>query len=197
MRGLNVNMSTFIRTIPLLALCVCGLAVAGPASAETKIGVVNFQQLLQEAPQTKAAMKSLEAEFAPRQRELLSMQSDLKTKDAKLQREGPMMADTERVKAETALRDEQSEFQSKASSFKDDVNAQRNAELGKVQRYLLLQIQDYATAKGFDLILGDGVFYAKQAYDITPSVLAVLMTKPVNLPDTTGGAAKKPGGKKQ
>lgn len=190
-------MSTFIRTLPLLALCVCGLAAAQAASAETKIGVVNFQQLLQEAPQTKAAMKSLETEFAPRQRELLSMQTDLKTKDAKLQREGPMMADTERVKAETALRDEQSEFQTKASSFKDDVNAQRNAELGKVQRYLLLQVQKYATSKGYDLILGDGVFYAKKNFDITPSVLAVLMTKPATLPDTSSGAAKKPGGTKQ
>ncbi len=47
-------MSTFNRSIPLLALC--GLLAAGQASAEIKLGVVNFQKLLEEAPQTKAAM---------------------------------------------------------------------------------------------------------------------------------------------
>ncbi len=184
-------MSTFTRTIPLLALCLCGLAVARGANAETKIAVVNFQQLLQEAPQTKAAMQTLNNEFSPRRRKLLEMQSDLKSKDADLQKNGPMMADAERLKAEDALRDEQRDFQAKASAFQDDVTTQRNEELGRVQRFLLEQIQAYARTKGYDLVLGDGVFYAKQSYDITPAVLALLMTKPANVPNTP---AKKPGG---
>ena len=189
-------MSTFTRSMPLLALCLCGLAFAQGASAESKMGVVNFQKLLQEAPQTKAAMQTLESEFAPRRRDLLAMQSDLKSKDDRLQKEGPMMADADRVKAENALRDEQRDFQSKASAFQDDVSSRRNEELGKVQRFLLEEIQQYATSKGFDLVLGDGVFYAKDSYDITPAVLAVLMTKPAKLPESAPGAAKKPGGAK-
>ena len=191
MRGLKVNMSTFTRTIPLLALCLCGLAVAQGASAETKIAVVNFQQLLQEAPQTKAAMQTLQNEFSTRRRKLLVMQGDLKSKDAQLQKNGPMMADAERLKAEDALRDEQRDFQAKASAFQDDVTTQRNEQLGRVQRFLLEQIQAYARTKGYDLVLGDGVFYAKQSFDITPAVLALLMTKPATVPSTP---AKKPGG---
>ena len=41
-------MSTFIRRIPFLALALCGLFAAGQASAEIKIGVVNFEKLLGE-----------------------------------------------------------------------------------------------------------------------------------------------------
>jgi len=52
--------------------------LSGPASAEIKMGVVNFQKLLEDAPQTKTAMQALESEFAPRRRELLTMQNDLK-----------------------------------------------------------------------------------------------------------------------
>ncbi|MDE2304774.1 MAG: OmpH family outer membrane protein [Gammaproteobacteria bacterium] len=188
-------MSTFTRPVALLALCLCGLTLAQGASAQTKIGVVNFQRLLQEAPQTKAAMQTLETEFASRRRDLLSMQSDLKSKNDKLQKEGPMMADADRVKSENALRDEQNDFQSKARSFQDDVTARRNQELGKVQRFLLQEIQQYATSKGYDIVFGDGVFYAKESYDITPGVLALLMTKPANLPETAPTPAKKPGGK--
>jgi len=78
---LGINMSTFNRSIPVLALMLCGLLGAQQAmSAEVKMGVVNFQKLLEEAPQTKAAMAALENEFAPRRRELLTMQNDLKAR---------------------------------------------------------------------------------------------------------------------
>jgi outer membrane protein len=190
-------MVNFNRSIPLLVLCLCGLAVSGPASAEIKLGVVNFQKLLEEAPQTKAAMQALENEFAPRRRELLTMQNDLKAKDEKLQKEGAVMAEADRAKAEKTLRDQQREFSRKAGEFQDDASTRRNEEIGKVQRYLVGEIQGYAVAQGFDLVLGEGVFYAKAPYDITANVLAVLATKPAALPaqaPATPAAPAKPTG---
>jgi outer membrane protein len=175
-------MSTFNRSIPFLALCLCGLLAAHPASAEVKMGVVNFQKLLEEAPQTKTAMAALENEFAPRRRELLTMQNDLKARDEKLQKEGAVMAEADRAKAEKTLRDQQREFSRKAGEFQDDASTRRNEEIGKVQRYLVTEIQGYAAAQGYDLVLGDGVFFAKGPLDITANVLALLATKPATLP---------------
>ena len=125
-------MSTFIRGIPVLLLGLCGLLAAQQASAEIKVCVVNFQKLLEDAPQTKTAMSALENEFAPRRRELLTMQNDLKARDEKLQREGAVMAEADRAKAEKSLRDEQREFSRKAGEFQDDASTRRNEELGKV-----------------------------------------------------------------
>jgi outer membrane protein len=181
-------MSTFIRSISLLALGLCGLVASGQASAEIKMGVVNFQKLLEEAPQTKTAMQALENEFAPRRRELLTMQNDLKARDEKLQKEGAVMAEADRAKAEKTLRDQQREFSRKAGEFQDDASTRRNEEIGKVQRYLVSEIQSYANAQGFDLVLGDGVFFAKGPLDITANVLAVLQTKPATLPAAPPGA---------
>ena len=197
-------MSTFNRSIPLLAFCVCGLVMSGPASAEMKMGVVNFQKLLEDAPQTKTAMQALENEFAPRRRELLTLQNDLKARDEKLQKEGAVMSEADRAKAEKTLRDQQREFSRKAGEFQDDASTRRNEEIGKVQRYLVTEIQGYANAQGFDLVLGDGVFFAKGPLDITAQVLAVLATKPATLPAaaptpkapaTSTTPAKPPGGK--
>ena len=188
-------MSTFNRSISFLALCLCGLLAAHPASAEVKMGVVNFQKLLEDAPQTKTAMAALENEFAPRRRELLTLQNDLKAKDEKLQKEGAVMAEADRAKAEKTLRDQQREFSRKAGEFQDDASTRRNEEIGKVQRYLVTEIQAYANAQGYDLVLGDGVFFAKGPLDITAQVLAVLATKPATLPATPAGpaaAAPKP-----
>jgi outer membrane protein len=193
---MSINMSTFNRSIPFLAFAFLGFLVSGPASAELKMGVVNFQKLLEEAPQTKTAMQALENEFAPRRRELLTMQNDLKAKDEKLQKEGAVMSESDRARAEKTLRDQQREFSRKAGEFQDDASTRRNEEIGKVQRYLVQEIQGYASAQGFDLVLGDGVFFAKGPLDITANVLAVLNTKPATLPATPSTPAKPAGGSK-
>jgi outer membrane protein len=184
-------MSTFNRSIAFLGLCLCLALISGPASAEMKMGVVNFQKLLEDAPQTKTAMQALENEFAPRRRELLTMQNDLKARDEKLQKEGAVMSEADRAKAEKTLRDQQREFSRKAGEFQDDASTRRNEEIGKVQRYLVTEIQGYANAQGFDLVLGEGVFFAKGPLDITANVLAVLATKPATLPAAPAGPPAK------
>src|SRR3984957_20370546 len=162
------------------------------ACAETKMGYVNFQKLLEDAPQTKTAMQGLENEFAPRRRELLTMQNDLKAREEKVQKEGAVMSEADRAKAEKTFRDQQREFSRKAGEFQDDASTRRNEELGKVQRYLVTEIQGYASAQGYDLVLGEGVFFAKGPLDITANVLAVLTTKPASRPAAAPAPAKPP-----
>jgi outer membrane protein len=178
-------MSTYLRSIPLLALGLCGLMMSQQASAEMKIGYVDFQKLMSEAPQVKSTMQALQNEFGPRQRELIAMQNDLKARDEKLAKEGAIMAEADRAKAEKTLRDQQREFSRKGGEFQDDLSTRKNEELGKVQRYLLEEIRTYSGAQGFDLVLGEGVFYNKPQLDITAQVLEVLKTKPASIP---GGA---------
>ena len=117
------------------------------------------------------------------------MQNDLKARDEKLQREGAVMAEADRVKAEKSLREEQREFSRKAGEYQDDVQSRRNEELGKVQRYLVGEVQSYANSQGFDLVLaGDTLLFAKNQLDITAGVLAVVQTKPATLPAAPAAA---------
>jgi outer membrane protein len=190
-------MWTYFRNIPFLALGLCGLMVSQQASAEIKVGYVDFQKLMSEAPQVKSAMQSLQNEFGSRQRELVAMQNDLKARDEKLAKEGAIMAEADRAKAEKALRDEQREFSRKGGEYQDDINTRKNEEIGKVQRYLLEEIRTYSAAQGFDLVLGEGVFYSKTQLDITAQVLELLKTKPSTVPNAAKPAApaKPPGAK--
>jgi outer membrane protein len=193
-------MSTYLRSIPFLALSLCGLMVSQQASAEMKIGYVDFQKLMAEAPQVKSTMQALQNEFGSRQRELVTMQNDLKARDEKLAKEGAIMAEADRAKAEKALRDQQREFSRKGGEFQDDLSTRKNEELGKVQRYLLEEIRTYSSAQGFDLVLGEGVFYNKPQLDITAQVLEVLKSKPASLPAAApnkpaAAPAKPPGAK--
>jgi outer membrane protein len=180
-------MLNFYRTLPLVALSLCGFLVSQTASAEIKIAVVNFNKLLEEAPQTKNTMQELETEFGPRRRELVTMQNDLKAKDEKMQKEAALMPEAERQKAEKNLRDEQREFSRKAGEFQDDASQRRNEEIGKVQRYLASEINTYSSTQGYDIVIGES-FYVKPAYDITAQMLEVLKTKPIKIPATAAPA---------
>ena len=167
----------------IASLLVGLLAVLGgtEAEAQTKIGVVNFQKLIEDAPQTQVTMKSLETEFEPRRREMTSLQSELKARSDKFQRDGSLMSDTDRSKEEIALRDLQHEFSQKAQQFQDDAKTRRNEELGKVQRYLVQEVSSYANAEGFDLVIY-GTLYTKPSIDITAQVSAFLSSQPATIP---------------
>ncbi len=148
------------------------LAPLGVAHAQTKIAVVNVPRLLEEAPQAKAAMQALQDEFAPRQREIVQQQKDLKAKEEKLQRDGAVMAENERRNAEKDLRDGQRELARKQNEYVEDLNLRRNEEIGKLQRSLLQEVQAFARTSSYDLIVGEGVLYVNESLDITAQVLS-------------------------
>ena len=43
-----------------------------------------------------------------------------------------------------------------------------------LQRALLKEVQDFAVAQGYDLVVGDGVLYANSSTNITDDVLRVV-----------------------
>ena len=141
---------------------------------ELKIGVVNVPALMQQSPQRQVAMDALQEEFAPRQREIVAKQKEFEDLGEKVQRDVAVMGEVERRNAERDLRDLQREVARLQTEFQEDLNLRQNEELGNLQRLLLKEVQDYAQASGFDLVVGDGVLYASSAVNITENVLRAM-----------------------
>lgn len=179
-------------------LClVAALVMASPvALAEIKIGVVSIGQLIEESPQAKSAMQALEDEFKPRQREIVNQQKELKAREEKFTRDSTVMSETERSRAEKDLRDSQRELARRQNEYVEDLNVRRNEELGKLQRALLQEVQTYARAQGFDLVIGDGVLFAKDGINITAAVLGNLQARKATPAPAAPAAAPKPADKK-
>ncbi len=153
------------------------LLMAGVTEAqELKVGVVNVNVLMEQAPQAQVAMEALQEEFAPRQRDIVAKQKEFEDMTAKVQRDLAVMGETERRNAERDLRDLQREVQRMQEEFREDLNLRRNEELGNLQRSLLKEVQDYAEASGFDLIIGDGVLYASSTINVTQRVLEAMQS---------------------
>ncbi|MEE8235217.1 MAG: OmpH family outer membrane protein [Gammaproteobacteria bacterium] len=138
---------------------------------DLKIGVVNAGRLLNESPQVRIAMETLQDEFAPRQREIIAQQTAYQEKQAQLKRDLEVMGAEERRNAERDLRNEERSMARRQQEFSEDFELRRNEELAKVQQDLLRDIQAFGQLGNYDLILGDGVLYATPVVDVTEDVL--------------------------
>jgi outer membrane protein len=165
-------MRNLVKAVAATALVF--VLVLPAAAQELKLGVVSVPILMDRAPQAKVAMDSLEEEFQPRQREIVAKQKEFEELTAKAQRDVAVMGETERRNLERDLREMQREVTRLQTEFREDLNLRRNEELGNLQRALLQEVQAYAQAAGFDLVVGDGVLYASSAVNITDQVLQAM-----------------------
>lgn len=161
------------------ALLICATLAASSAlqAAELKVGYINFGRLLEESPQARAAQQALEGEFLPRQREVAAQQKSLEEKRDRIKREAAVMSEADRIKAEREVRDLELNVTRRFNELQEDLNLRRNEEVGRMQRALLQEVQAYARANGYQLVVSEGVLYAAEAMDITPQVVAALKAK--------------------
>ncbi|MDX1592741.1 MAG: OmpH family outer membrane protein [Gammaproteobacteria bacterium] len=159
----------------LATLLFCAtFATAGTASAELRIGFVNAAKVLEEAPQAAAARDNLQQEFEPRDRELVSMQKEIRALEEKLGRDAAVMSETERRNLERDILNRKRDLKRSQDVFREDFNLRRNEELGKLQRLVVETIRAISKEQNYDLMLTEGVLYASDQVDVTDRVLQKL-----------------------
>jgi outer membrane protein len=152
-------------------------AIAAPAMAEVKVGVIDYARLLEDSPQAKVVSEALRSEFGPRYQQLVTQETALKARGEKLQKDVATMTPDQRTKAEKEIRDSARELERKKQEWQDDSNAKRNEEMSKLQRSLIGEVREYAKGQNFDIVIAEGVIYATPAVDITAAVLTALQAK--------------------
>ncbi|MGD9841931.1 MAG: OmpH family outer membrane protein [Steroidobacteraceae bacterium] len=162
------------------AVMVLAMFAAGSAYAEMKIAIVDFQRLVEESPQAKAAGQVLQTEFASRQRELQQKEKDLQTKAEKLSRDAAIMSEQEMASLKKELTKGQSDLQRDGEAFNEEVNSRRNEELGKLQALLVTEVAAFAKTGAYDLMIPSSVaLYSKDTYNVTAQVLTYLQSRPL------------------
>ncbi len=157
---------------PLVALLI-GLAVAAPASAQSKIGFVNTNRIMSESAPAVAAQKKIQSEFAGRDRALAQMAKKIKSMQDDLEKNSVTMSDSARQSRERDLADMNRDFQRRQREFREDLTQRRNEELAKVVEQANRVIRRIARDGNYDLILQDAV-YADPRIDITDKVIKAL-----------------------
>lgn len=167
-------MNTWLRYVLALSLAV---STSVAAAAELKVGYVQVDKILQDAPQTMESGKKLEREFAPRSQELERMQKQMKDMQAGLDKDSLTMSETDRRNKERDLNNLNIEFQRKQRELREDVNLRKNEELTALQDRINKAVTTVAETEGYDLVIYGGVAYASKRVDITDKVLKSLGKK--------------------
>lgn len=157
-------------------LVVC-LIFALPAAAELKVGYVQVDKILQEAPQTAESGKKLEKEFSPRSQELDRLAKQIKDQESALDKDALTISENDRRNKERDIQNLKTEFQRKQRELREDISIRKNEELSLLQDRVNKAVQSVAEAEGYDLIVYSGVAYAKKTIDITDKVLKALGKK--------------------
>jgi outer membrane protein len=146
-------------------------------AAELKIGYVQVEKILQDAPQTTESSKKLEKEFAPRSQELEKMQKQIRDLETALDKDSLTMSETDRKNKERDVSNIKIEFQRKQRELREDVTLRKNEELAALQDRINKAVTAVSETEGFDLVVYSGVAYASKKIDITDKVLKSLGKK--------------------
>ena len=143
------------------------------AQEAAKIGFVNTERIFREANPSKAATAKIEQEFSRREKELQEMAARLKAMSDRLDKDGPVLPESDRIKRQRELADLDKDFQRKQREFREDLNQRRNEELATVLERTNKVIKQIAEAEKYDIVFQEAV-YISQRIDITDKVLKAL-----------------------
>lgn len=167
-------MSNILKSLVLASFMTFALSAQ---SAELKVGYVQVDKILQEAPQTAESGKKLEREFSPRSQELDRLAKQIKDLESTLDKDGLTITEAERRNKERDVQNIKIEFQRKQRELREDINLRKNEELGSLQDRINKAVQTVAKAESYDLVMYSGVAYATDKIDITDKVLKLLGKK--------------------
>lgn len=163
-----------MKAIVQSTLAALVLAVfAQTAAAEVRVGFVNSDRVMKEAPPAKKAQQKLEKEFEKRDQELQRLAKQLQGMQEALEKNGMTMAEGERRNKEREFNELNRDFQRKQREFREDLNQRRNEELAGVLERANKTVRQIAEAEKYDIIFQEAV-YAGPRIDITDKVIKAL-----------------------
>ena len=165
-------------TLPLMLFALLALPSTASAQQAMKIGVVDFQQALNDVEEGKSARKVLETRFEEKRLGLEARKAELEQMQESLEAQKNLLS-------ETALRAKEAEFNSKAMTFQQDMMA-ANQEMQLMEQELTADIlekmltvaQKIAKEEGYNFVVeAQSVVYADDAYDLTAKVIKTFNDK--------------------
>ncbi len=157
----------------LIQLVLLSAAVlAGPAFADMKIAVLNYQQALLESDAAKKYAVDAEKKFGPQLTKLKALETSAKTIQDRLVKEGEKMQQGERERLELEFKQKARDFQFQSKELNEAKAAADREMLKKLKPTLDKAVEDVIKNGAFDLVLERGaVIDVKPQYDITRQVI--------------------------
>ncbi len=157
--------------LPLIAAGI--MTLAGLASAQSKVAVINLQRAVLESAEIKKASADLEARYRPRQQKIEELNKQIQSLQQQLQNGQGKLTPQAEAELNAQGQRKQREAQRLTEDLQSDVDRERNEILGKTTQRMSDVVKKIAEEKGFDVVVdASNIIYFKPALEITNDAIA-------------------------
>src|SRR4051812_16973827 len=159
--------------LPVVATCVMGLMSVAPATAQTKIGVIDFQRAVVETAEFKSAFAALEAKYKPKQDQLQRAQQSLQDIETQLRASQGQLSQAGTAELQAKGQRTQVQVDRLTADLQEDFEGERDAAVRVVSTRLTDMLKKFAADKGFEIIADkQAVPYFAASLDVTDAAIA-------------------------
>jgi outer membrane protein len=157
------------RWLGLACALACSLALAqdGPS----RIGYVDMQRLIDDAPQMRAARARLKQEFDKRDVALKQDEARLAGLDQRLQREATTLAAADLTLLQRQAEALRRSVERTRQRLREEFNSRVDQELDRTWPLINEAVAELAREQGYDLVVQSPVVYVSGRIDVTDRVL--------------------------
>ncbi len=184
-----MNMMKSILAVGVLSFFF--LTGVSSATDVAKIGVVDFQKILEVSNAGKTAQVEINTHGKQMETDLKDRGSEIEDIEKKIERESLVMSKEVREEKQREIRIKIGDFKALQQKYMEDFKALENRVIGKIQKEVVELVQDIGKKEGYTLIVEKrtgGVVYAPLSIDITDAVIQIYNTQAPK-PDATPAAA--------
>lgn len=159
------------------------LLAAATAGAQTKVGHINSEYIMQQLPEATDAQRSLDQLVAQWESELQKMQADWKKKFDEYDKKKLILTDQNRAEIERELRQADQaivEFRTKKFGQSGELFQKQNEVMKPIQNKMFKVLEEVAKEDGYDYVFDKSgeilLLYSNEKHDLTRKVLQRMQT---------------------
>lgn len=146
------------------------MAAAANAS-DLKIGYVEVEVLLREAPQVEQINAKMLKRFGDKKSGLESLEKEIKEMQENYKRNELVMTNDKLEDLKKSIISKVQRYKQTEAVLQQEVSTMRSQEVAILQQAIRGVIADLAKEGKYDLIVSDGVLHANKSFNITEKVL--------------------------
>lgn len=146
------------------------------SAGNSKIGVVDLQKIMQNAPQMKEIQANLENTFKARRDKLVAMEEGLKKDMESFKRESAVLTAAKRKELEGKIVAKQQKLEQDGQQYQQELSAANNEAMEGFYNKVKSAIAKVAEKEKYDLVFQkDAAPFSLDALDVTPKVMKEIM----------------------
>ena len=169
-----MNMRNNILAVGVLSFFF--LTGASSAADVAKIGVVDFQKILEVSNSGKTAQVEINKQGKQMETDLKDRGAEIEDIEKKIERESLVMSKEVRDEKQREMRIKIGDFKALQQKYMEDFKALENRIISRIQKEVVELVQEIGKKEGYTLVVEKrtgGVIYAPMSIDITDTVIQI------------------------